>query len=51
MANVSVESMKPHLRLKHHVWSCTAPMYGTFVMGFGYTAKAAWDDFIQRIAR
>jgi hypothetical protein len=38
--------MKPRLRVKDGVWSCITWPDGP--MGFGYTAKEAYDDWRRR---
>jgi hypothetical protein len=46
--------MKPRLRLKGRVWSCTKYMdFGGAVcvleIGYGYTPMAAWTDLQSRL--
>jgi hypothetical protein len=45
--------MKPRLRLKGRVWSCTQhhPGYINFIqeIGYGYTPMAAWTDLQSRL--
>lgn len=46
-----VQSKKPHLRLKHGVWSCVtfSPLNGwmayQFRVGYGYSPLAAYRDW------
>ena len=37
--------MKPHFDCKFGVWRCWLP--GTYVAGFGWSVKEAWDEFIK----
>jgi hypothetical protein len=47
--------MKPRLRLKGRVWSCTAyrmvmeHWYAVQEVGYGYTPMAAWTDLQSRL--
>lgn len=43
---------KPRLSLKHHVWSCrTGTHLVDMCIGYGYTARDAYDDWRQRWTR
>ena len=43
---------KPRLILKHHVWSCrTGTHMVDMCIGYGYTARQAYDDWRQRWTR
>lgn len=38
--------MKPHLRFKWGVWSCSSLCSDRgWVIGLGYTVRDAWDDW------
>lgn len=42
--------MKPHLRFKHHVWSCASvSSEGRAFIGFGYSVRAAWDEWQREV--